>query len=439
MNNPVNIDHVFKEGMGQYHEPFDENAWAKMSAKLDADRQPAAPWYRRKPFKLFFFIGAIAVLSGISAGIYKYSTGSPEKYIVNSPMLQLPVTLNETGNAGPPASPVDTRFAPLPMNNSSHAPVLKDDHKTTPSVDEKTFSMNNELIQLSLLDAPALLKLTPSSLPEIKLRGRSRIHRKHLPHHNCSHIGFHFEFQQPLNNYAATGQKPGFGFDLEGYTRNLTTSLPFAFFIGADLGMAWMGKSSYTDVVLNTANNDPGFTYLQNKKFNLDLNLKLEYGPSNLKFYAFAAAGWRQIAVDHITDSKKYLQDYTASNDYVSRTNMLEWGGGAGLRYFYRPGVSFDLRIAYMDAGYRNIVDVAGSRYDGFSARYTLNSNYIQPQVLSIRLGMMFCSHDLRESVSNGSFDYGLQGGSHTRISIGAGGGSPSPVKAKPMPRSTPR
>ncbi len=241
-------------------------------------------------------------------------------------------------------------------------------------------------------------------------------------HYNCPTIGLHLHYIQPMNSYASFGQQPGLGFDLEGYSANLTPNRFVGLFLGGSTSLAWMGKSPKTNIVLNTPNSDPGKTFLQNHSAELNFVVRLEFGKGDIKFYATGFAGLRGIFVSQEIQSNKNIEGFQNTSDNVYNGAMTQWGGGVGLRYHFAPQVSLDIRAMYQDADMMYVPNLKQSTYDEFTGKYSLKYNSVQPQLLCIKFGILFCIHDADVSTSyNSIYNPGVRmpvitgNGSHSR------------------------
>lgn len=392
MSKQNTIDDVFRNGLGSYQEPFDPGAWEHMQKTLDSTP--------RKPFILFFFFRkknmpfTFIAIPMILLSILFFTSRSPvetaatEKAPVISshnptPSRNTMVSYSEIKNQ-PVSAPVKNK-ASLPLTASA-APRIKN---TTPALAQS--------VGKKYTTAYPVLSRYPD-FPMLSFENRigktsTKATVSRTDHYNCAHGGLHIYYLMPQGNYAGAGQKPGFGFDIEGYSRNLTKRLPVGFFLGGNAGFTLLDKSTKYDTYLNNNTGNPAVTYLQNNRFHLNLRARAEMGKGDVKFYVLGYAGFNTYFVDQRVD----LTATQNSNDNTSKnvwTNTLPaWGAGAGIRYHFTPGVSFDMNVVYNSAKTNPMVSVSHSAYNAVSGNFALSKVAVNPQTVGIQVGILFCMH----------------------------------------------
>jgi hypothetical protein len=448
MSKQINLDDVFRNGLRSAEEPFNEGAWLNMQQKL-ADAA-LKPWLFRfiDRRSLNIIAGSIVFTLLLTSWLwFSGHTAATPVYEYNEGLIaaNLP-SVSNTSTAVPLNAAIPVSFnATVYSNHGANGNVT---HEVDPSIllpyDRQTFSpVSVDAAPVSLSNAGGN-KISRIAVPSVAFQPKKKRVRKpkfkqlnvyiresRRDHYDCPTLGIHLNYLEPLNSYAGIGQKPGLGFDFEGYSRNLSKNKFYGVFLGGSGSIAWTGRSEKTEVTLNTPNNDPGITYLQSVYGDLNFVAKVEFGRKDLKLYALGLVGWRGNFISQEIQSKKPVNDFENSSKTVWSNGLLQWGGGIGLRYHFAPGVSLDIRGTYHDADFTILANSRRSVYDGNTGTYNLNYNYLEPEMLSIKVGLLFCISGA-DSYTNRT-----SGFQRSRLNInlplptlgGGGGGAPVQIR----------
>ncbi len=251
-------------------------------------------------------------------------------------------------------------------------------------------AVSSAVLNTSAISSPSTCIHTGYSQPKDSVTSFAGKAPRFKKHFDDATFGLHILYLHPLIGYAAVRQTPGLGFDMDGFSRNLTSGQYYGLFLGGDASFAFMGKSKQTDVPLNTSTSDTGVSFLQNSYADFNFVARLEFGRGNIKFYATAFTGWRGLFISQKTQSETQIDGFTDLSKKIWNKSVLQWGGGAGMRYHFTDGISLDIRGTFHDADLVMVANVRHSVYDSFHEKYTLKYDLIQPQLLGIKIGCFF-------------------------------------------------
>jgi hypothetical protein len=204
-------------------------------------------------------------------------------------------------------------------------------------------------------------------------------------HVNCAHAGFHFVGVAPTGKYASIAPKMGFGFDIEGYSKNLTTKKKFATYLGADLLVAWKDRTEKTmvDVVGYPMK---GQTYLENTLIASHFNARFEMNKKKFRPYLLGSIGWLGFATDQMV----------RANNTTNSTNSVIMGTlntslNLGFRYFIQKQVALDCRLGYNMPSATRLGEIQHAVYDPVGTIYNIPDVALNPNFFTFKIGFLFC------------------------------------------------
>lgn len=433
MSKQNTIDDVFRNGLGSYQEPYDPGAWEQMQHTLDnTPRKPILFFVLFRKKNLPYTLSVIPMI--LLYLIFFYNTNPVQK--AADTRAEVTTSHNPTPAVLKTSDAISQNSVPnttLPVRKTTKPAV------TTPGATQKPSVNPSPATVKSLVTA---LPVEPifAGFPQISAENNISRTQGNTPaprsgHYNCAHGGLHVFYTMPQGNYAAAGQKPGFGFDFEGYSRNLTRTLPVGLFVGGNIGFSLLDKSVKQDALLISNQGTPAVTYLQNNRFHLNLRAKAELGKGDLKFYGLGYVGFNTFFVDQHIDFTNTQSNNNNTSKNVWNTTLPAWGGGAGIRYHVAPGVSFDMNVAYHNSTGDNLVNVYRSDYNSSTGNYSLSKFGVKPQSVSIQFGILFCMHKSSTSSYGTSVNPGI-------IIMPVPGSAPRPSgnsNTRPAPRPAPQ
>ncbi len=181
-------------------------------------------------------------------------------------------------------------------------------------------------------------------------------------------IGLHYtQMGETFNN-----ENNSHGMNIQLMSGNLIKIKDIALYGGFDWGFQANGRSTKKEVILNTINNDLGYTYLSSSTHDFLLRAHLEYAKGAIMPYINLAAGPRV----HFTGQTVGMYNAPVDVEPTSRENVhsntsFVVQAGAGLRLRLTDFASLDLRYEIVQGEDRNMVDLDRSNLIGTA--YSLN------------------------------------------------------------------
>ena len=457
MNNINNhIDDVFSEGLNNLEQPFDPKAWEKMLATLEEnDHKIAAPIAFSKKYHLKKI--TIMTTTGIILAALLY-TAMPSKQNTQVKDIKVSNPSNHSFNNNSASS-----------NNN----IYKDESNTQKSTNNyikqakqwkaannspltaKTFNITNNSISNPIYNSyqenlienlkpksiysfdQSILKLN-DSLPDFIEQIFGKPKKKYR--YNGPWIGLHLAYAAPIGSLRKDGYRHGWGGNLELMSGDIVKSKQLGIFLGGSLGILQHGSGNDYNVLLQTPNNDSGYTYLYNMNFNFDFIARFELGNYRLKPYADLVVGFRGMNTYQRIDSKKTIEGFESSDISSLSSWGTHWGGSLGLRYHLVPGLSLDGRVTYYAGDKYNWANVKLSNYSPGTGSFNLNQHSSNLEMLHFRLGFLFEINELSENSNNSVYHgkgYQNRRGGNINIGGGNGGGNrPSKGMKIQVPRN---
>ena len=217
-------------------------------------------------------------------------------------------------------------------------------------------------------------------------------------HVNCAHAGFHFVGVAPTGKYASIAPKMGFGFDIEGYSKNLTTKKKFATYLGADLLVAWKDRTEKTivDVVGYPMK---GQTYLENTLIAFHFNARFEMNKKKFRPYLLGSIGW----LGFVTDQMVRANNTTNSTNSVIM-GTLNTSLNLGFRYFIQKQVALDCRLGYNMPSATRLGEIQQAVYDPVGRIYSMPDIALNPNFFTFKIGILCCLSSDRHSNVQSSY-----------------------------------
>jgi hypothetical protein len=217
-------------------------------------------------------------------------------------------------------------------------------------------------------------------------------------HVNCSHGGFHFVSVLPSGQYARIAPKMGFGFDVEGYSKNLTPKHKMATYLGGDLMVAWKDRTdkTFVDVVGYPMK---GHTYLENTLVATHFNARFELNKKKFRPYILGSLGWLGFSTDQMLNV----------NNRTNATNSIMMGTfnksvNLGFRYFIEKQVALDVRVGFNMPTKTGLGEIQTAIYDSVSTQYITQDISINPSFFSFKLGLLFCFGKSKSTSNNTNY-----------------------------------
>lgn len=204
-------------------------------------------------------------------------------------------------------------------------------------------------------------------------------------HVNCAHAGFHFIGVAPTGVYANIAPKMGFGFDIEGYSKNLTPKKKFATYLGADLLLAWKDRTEKTivDVVGYPMK---GQTYLENTLIASHFNARVEMNKKKFRPYIIGSVGWMGFS----TDQMLRVNNRTNSTS-TTIMGTLNKNLSVGFRYFIQKQVALDCRVGFNFPSNTRLGEIQNATYDSVNTIYNMPDVSLNPSFYTFKIGILFC------------------------------------------------
>lgn len=205
-------------------------------------------------------------------------------------------------------------------------------------------------------------------------------------------IGLHFTEQYSMMNTpwdSSKMLKRSQGFNIQLMSGNKLSSDHWAGYAGFDFGMQFYGRTPKSNVVINTVNQDSGFTRLHSNSLDFMFRAHLEYNKHKLVPYITGFAGPRFYSTGQQVASYLTLKDNESStSNNVSLTAALMAGVGVGARLQISQTVSLDARWEITAGTRTKVVNTSGSKFNGLN--YNLDKRDINSNFGQFKFGVIF-------------------------------------------------
>lgn len=201
------------------------------------------------------------------------------------------------------------------------------------------------------------------------------------------------------------------GMNVQFMSKNILPSQHIGFYAGFDYGFQITGRGDRREVILNTVNEDMGYTYLSSNTHDFLLRGHLELHSKYIMPYATGAFGPRAS----FTGQKVGMYNPPIETEGTSRSNVygtanLIWNAGVGTRIRLNDVVSLDARYEWTGGNASRVVDLENSNLatTTFNLRFKERSN-IQN---ALKIGVVFnlSSHEYeRRKVKDGYYKEEVQ------------------------------
>ncbi|MBI1307554.1 MAG: hypothetical protein GC181_13210 [Bacteroidetes bacterium] len=190
-----------------------------------------------------------------------------------------------------------------------------------------------------------------------------------------------------------------YGFNLQFMSGNILPTERFAIYAGLDWGMQFYGRSDKNEIIINSANQDRGFSYLHSNVNDLMVKTHIEYASGPVIPYVNLGFGTRIFSTGQTVKALITSKDYessTSHNVLTTATSVIDLG--VGTRVKLSPWVSLDLRYDMMMAGNADILNYSTSKFNGLT--YDVKKSKMDMSGSMFKIGFIFdLSSQEREKV----------------------------------------
>jgi|GEM_PF-3316647 len=437
MNNKnfKNTETLFQDGFENFEVSFENSSWDKMNKLLDEDdKKPCFIIWLNKQSITLKTLTIMTLLTTLSISVYSILglfTQNNAKFKNN---------LNITKNSGKSLSTIEMEKnaiersqhgneQPLEINtnattfikNENKNSSEKDNHSgnkpTAPSVLKTILSADKMAVDSMIVRAEETAELASKIKAEINQVEKvsetivkdsitKKITQKNIVLVKqkwvqdqystvCKYdpkgpikdfwLALHYTDQYSTNNTSSNSK----GFNFQMMSGNLKDWKDVGIYAGFDWGMQFYGKTPNHQVVINTVNEDSGYTRLRNNSTDFMFKFHLEYAKHAVIPYLNATMGTRLYYTNQKTASYLKLKDNeSSSTQNVDLNASLMAGVGAGVRVKVVPRVSIDFRYDYLLGAKTKQVDLQNSSFNGLN--YQVNKNTFNPSNGMLRFGIIF-------------------------------------------------
>lgn len=394
-NRNISIEQAAKNGLKQHEAPFLDADWAAMEALLDEPKKHwilllLTPFINFKNLKTTIIMTTLFTTTAI--GVYyllsSVSNATPKPSIIE--IIPATSTKVEMENAKTQPKSEETKssnqliasnsklnqsketvsFLPSENKLSEQNPATTKDPavkstgiKTSP----ETFVNLTHNQTVLPTDTPPLAaaakKVKKTLVREVWVNPvYESVRIRHEGDIDDFWIGIHYT--QEGIDYSDSNKTHGF--NVQFMSGNLIKNTPFAFYGGLDWGMQFRGRGKRQEVILNTVNEDLGFTYLSSVSHDILLRGHLEFPKYPIVPYATFFAGPRIYATGQKVGMYNPPVDTEGSSrDNVQTSALLAMGGGIGARVKLIDYASLDFRYEQFFEETKSVVDLTESRLVG--------------------------------------------------------------------------
>ncbi|MBC7424907.1 MAG: hypothetical protein H7321_00110 [Bacteroidia bacterium] len=208
-------------------------------------------------------------------------------------------------------------------------------------------------------------------------------------------IGIHFT-QQYSQIKVDSGSNQA-GFNLQFMSGNqLKKNDVWGAYGGFDFGMQFYGRTPKSNVVINTVNQDSGFTRLSTISYDFLARAHFEYAKFPIIPYFNAFGGPRLYSTSQRVASYLQLKNNESSSSNNAHTSAsLVYGIGVGARVRLTPRLSLDARYEIVRGSSVKMVDMDQSKFSGLN--YNLKYNTVNPAYGQFKVGLIFDLSEMKE------------------------------------------
>lgn len=247
------------------------------------------------------------------------------------------------------------------------------------------------------------------------------------------YLGFHYGRPMPLNQLCDSSYRNGHGFGFDIMSKNILRRSPLDFRLGTSFEYYSHGTES-RDIVLNTPNNDPGISSIQNTHMGILLNARLSF--LNESFASPFIDGFLGPRIFKSTQSilpkADAIDGFESSHNTVFNTTAFHYGLSLGMLFNFHESFAVDTRITYSDGSQASWVKLQSAELDGNRMNYTSTNTYTD--LFVFRVGVII---RLIPSNNSDDRDYSDDSPDYTPTSPG-GNGVPLEPKPNPAPDNPP-
>ena len=415
----ISIDQAVKNGLQNHEAPFMDADWTAMEALLN---EPKKPW-------IVLLLSAFITTDKLKNNTIMttlFATTTLGVYLLLSSVNNLKTTNLSTKTDLNLANNSETTIYKSEL--SSNAPEHAEENKTivyatskgrnvekkqaitrNPSekdnISDLTTKTDGSIEGLPKSTAPSTFENTPATLPTdtppiiavVKKVKKTLVHEvwvepvyesyrvKHTGDIDEFWIGMHYT--QEGIDYSDSNKTHGF--NLQFMSGNLIKTTPFALYGGLDWGMQFRNRTSRQEVILNTVNEDLGYTYLSSLSNDILLRGHLEFPKYRIVPYATFFAGPRIYSTGQKVGMYNPPVDTEGSTrDNIKSTALLVMGGGIGARVKLTDYASLDFRYEQIFGETKSVVDLTESRLVGTA--YNLNLKNQATDFGQFKIGVIF-------------------------------------------------
>ena len=421
MDENKNIEKLFHSNMDQHEVPYQEGAWERMEELLDEEEKRPLwiIWFSNKNNQLKTLLimtlaGMITAWSMLSFfGMNEVSVKSNEQEILGIEKNHSTLEFEELGLLEPkediaeftiPQEGVDEKSDDLQFTQSSDNTSNKTGNTSNSNGSENSNSQLEEHgIQgasiVQTIDSLKNVLIAKVDTTEILTRVVKMKRQEWVPEHY--EYEYYYNDQLPIKDfwfgvhYATQNQfntsndwRSGFNLQFMSGDISKKKENAWAVYAGLDWGMMFYGRSSNTNVVINTVNEDSGYTRLRNNSTEFFYRMHFEYAKHRVVPYFNFNIGPRLYYTNQKVASYLNLTENESQTRHNADLNVSMMAGiGVGTRVKVAPRVSLDLRYELMYGTRTNQVDLENSSFNGLS--YNLVRRSFNPNQQMVKFGVI--------------------------------------------------
>jgi len=413
----ISIDQAAKSGLQQHEAPFMDADWAKMEALLD---EPKKPWIllllttfiNSKKLKNNIIMTTLFAATTLSVYLLLGSVnGLTPKYLdTKNAKFITPKAENIISKSAHPISEKGELTPDKTAFYSKQNGDIREEKQDYSGIDNNSnayfeIDSENNRSKPSSASSPQVLETTanilPTDTPPIKAIVQKT--KKTIVHevwvepvyesYRVKHTGDMDEFWMGMH-YTQEGldyndSNKTHGFNIQFMSGNLIKNTPFAFYGGLGWGMQFRDRTKRQEVILNTVNEDLGYTFLSSLSNDILLRGHIEFPKYRIVPYATFFAGPRIYSTGQKVGMYNPPVDTEGSTrDNVKNSTLLAMGVGIGARLKLTDYASLDMRYEQIFGETKSVVDLTESRLVGTA--YNLNLKNQVTDFGQFKIGVIF-------------------------------------------------
>jgi len=432
------IGHLFKEQMHGHEVPYEEGAWESMLPLLEEeDNRPLwIIWFKNqsKTFKTISIMTILGILAAVGVMLTPMNKEKANKNVNNSGKaevahtktikekeeqlkesvltLELPKAdalsrkegeINSDSNTKRSKvnaklsealviNPIGTSIQQETPNLKVFKPIGNAGRKVISDVDKTLNTVQNikAIVGNTLIDTLVEnVTVTQKKIKIVKKRWVEDYYTTHYYYDGSKPIkefwmGGHFTNQTPDADWKSTNT----GFNFQMMSGNIGKSEKFGLYAGLDWGMMFYGRTPNSNMIINTVNEDSGYTRLRNNSMDFLFRLHYEYPKHRVVPYANISLGPRFYYTNQKVASYLNLADNESQTRHnADFTASFTAGAAVGARVKVAERVSLDMRYELMYGTQTKQVELDKSTFSGLT--YQLSKRTFNPNYNMIKVGVV--------------------------------------------------